>query len=107
LNILSWSFTFSSLELSENGLLHIHLILGVKNLTNYTKNIEYNIKLILQVQALNDITIRYLDNFLEIKKAFLYIYKDSEKEYFLHNVNFNINDQKIIASFLDELDRQK
>lgn len=53
-----------------------------------------------------DIKINFLEQFLDIKRAFLYLYKNQNKPEFYHNINFNIESQQLLADLLDELDIQ-
>lgn len=108
-NVITWGFTFSTMEVNENNLMHTHIILGIKNLTNSPYNICLNIKELLRYLGYLDIKLNFLKDFINTKRAFIYIYKNSENgdTQFKHYVNFNINCQQTIACMLDELDSQK
>lgn len=103
-NFLTWSGTIVSAEKSDNNLLHSHGIIILKNLTGYPKNIELNIKQFFKKNLSYDVKINNLPSFIDIKRFFMYIYKNKDTGFFLNSVNYNINEQDLYADLVDFLE---
>lgn len=98
---IGWVFSCSVLELSKNDMVHSHMIIGLKNLTNVTYNLSKNLTKTIRKMGFIDIKIEFLEKFINCKRVFTYLYKNHNEKYFYNFFNFNIENQQIFSKFLD------
>jgi hypothetical protein len=79
------SYLYLVEEKNKNNIEHYHIILGVKTLTDYNNHFKLNILNELKKDISYDIVIKSINNFEDLKKTFVYIWKDS---YSLEKNNF-------------------
>lgn len=103
---LGWVYNNFVLEINETNLIHTHGLIGIYNLTNNPNNIALNLKKILRSWTSNDVTVEFLEFFLNLKRVFVYLYKNYSEEYFSAFFNCNVTFQQSFASFLDFIEFQ-
>ena len=66
-------------EENENGIIHIHGIIAIKNLMDYNKNIKNNImKNFKMSYKFVDITMKDLNKFIDIKGWVRYLHQNNQ-----------------------------
>lgn len=73
----SWIFTI--VEENENGVVHLHGIIAIKNLMDFNKNIKNNIiKQFKKKYSFVDIVMKNLDTFIDVKGWVRYLHQNNQ-----------------------------